>query len=149
MSWLDKHIKASGSVSKPKDSDKSPRFSMFRSKTKPKQPGESPGASTSNTPPPSDGVTPNLGDMDSTASDLRNLQLGETNVRSRSQVNEGDSSKTVAWNSFRTALDFANEATDGIPLIGLKAAIGGLIAVIKTFEVRAGNTAISSANLNP
>lgn len=55
-----------------------------------------------------------------------------------SQANppKAESRKTVIMDTFRTTLNIAKEAVDGIPPVGLKAAIGGVLAVIETFEVR-------------
>lgn len=48
---------------------------------------------------------------------------------------DGESARRTAWNTLRTAMDIANEAVDGLPIPGLKAAIGGLLAVINKIEV--------------
>lgn len=76
-----------------------------------------------------------LEDEDRAISELVGEPAAEVPETDTAPISKGSSSKTVIWNTFRTALDVANEAADGIPPVGLKAAIGGLIAVIKTFEV--------------
>lgn len=42
--------------------------------------------------------------------------------------------RTTAWATLRTSLEVVKEAADGVPLIGLKGAIGGVLAVIKIVE---------------
>lgn len=47
----------------------------------------------------------------------------------------GDDARTVAWNTMRTTLNLAKEASSGLPLIGLEGAIAGVIAVIDAIDV--------------
>lgn len=47
----------------------------------------------------------------------------------------GDSPRTIAWNTLQTVLTIAKETMDGVPAPGVKAALGGLLAVIDTIEV--------------
>lgn len=141
MDWFKKRIKAFISIFKPRGGDSPPRWKIFRSRSKP---NESAGVLAPDTLSASnDGAAAGPGHSENVGPDHITPQGGETDISgSRTGPSEGDSPKTVIWNTFRTALDIANEATDGIPLIGLKSAIGGLIAVIKTFEVRIAITTV-------
>lgn len=145
MGWLDKFTKSSGSTSKPKGSAKSSRWNIFRSKTKLKQPEST--VSEPGTPVPGDDTAPNPTEASTPVLDQSTPEVGETSAGGRDQRNEGDSAKTVVWNTFRTVLDVANQATANLPPVGLGAAIGGLVAVIKTFEVRRGLAILSQTNL--
>lgn len=48
---------------------------------------------------------------------------------------EGQSGNATLWDAFKLALKITKESVDGLPPIGLKAAVGGLLAIIETFEV--------------
>lgn len=48
---------------------------------------------------------------------------------------DGDSARTIAWNTLQTVLTIAKETIDDVPVPGVKAALGGLLAVIDTIQV--------------
>lgn len=48
----------------------------------------------------------------------------------------GDKPTVIAWNTFQTVLTIAKDAVEGVPVPGLKAAIGGVLAIITTIQVR-------------
>lgn len=50
--------------------------------------------------------------------------------------NDGDSAQTIAWNTLQTVLTVAKETIDDVPVPGVKAALGGLLVVIDTVQVR-------------
>lgn len=68
---------------------------------------------------------------------LRKLK-GKLSLKSHDQG--GDSARTIAWNTFRTVLTIAKETIDDVPVPGVKAALGGLLAVVDTIEVRCHQT---------
>lgn len=58
-------------------------------------------------------------------------------VKQRFQRKEptGDKARTIAWNTLLTILTITKEASDDIPIPGLRSAIGGLLAVVQAIQV--------------
>lgn len=53
---------------------------------------------------------------------------------------EGDSAGTAARDVFQMVLEVTNASLDGVPVPGLKAAIGGVLAIINRIEVFPSNS---------
>lgn len=112
------------------------RFGRFKSRAamlfRPwKQPANTTAAST----PSAADTTPNDGIIPVT--NFRSESVpGEVGLEA-APVIEGDSVKTVAWNAFRETLSVLKEVAGVVPFANFGDAIGGFIAVLDLFEVRA------------
>jgi len=73
------------------------------------------------------------------------LPVPDTSSRNQLTVLNESSVATVAWESVKTALALLKESSDWFP--PLKAATGGLVALIDTVEVSKTNSSLSSHRL--